>query len=149
MNHLILTNPSKLLSYTMVYFAVYMLIVYLLRVPYYISNSESLANEYYVTNFLTNIPLDYVLVLIYLEIALFVSRQLGLRQYFTKTLMVVVLTTALLTGSFLLYFTQSRQTQSFFSRWFHTVTWRSVVYDMIILGSVYYGYEFMCKATRS
>lgn len=149
MNRLIVTNPRKLLSYTMSYSAVYMLIVYLLRVPHYISNSTSLANEYYVTNFLTNIPMDFVLVLIYLEISLFVSRQLKLRQYFTKTLMVVVLTTALLTGTFLFYFTRGPRTKSFFSRWFHTVTWRSVIYDMIVLGSVYYGYEFMCKATRS
>lgn len=140
---LILADPRKILSYTLMFCAVNVLLVYLLRVPYWISNQSSLVDEYYVKNFVKSIPMDYVLVLIYLEIGLFISRQLKLQRYFTKRLLVVVLTTALISGGFMLYFLNKPRDGSFFSRWFHSVTWRALVYDMILVPSVFYGFEFL------
>ena len=140
---LILSDPRKTLSYTLMFCSVNVLLVYLLRVPYLISNQSSLVDEYYVKNFVTSIPMDFVLVLIYLEIALFISRQMNLQRYFTKRLMVVVLTTAFISGGFMFYFLNKPRDGSFFSRWFHSVTWRAVLYDMILVPSVFYGYEFL------
>ena len=142
---LILSDPRKTLSYTLMFCSVNVLFVYLLRVPYLISNQSSLVDEYYVKNFVTSIPMDFVLVLIYLEIALFISRQMNLQRYFTKRLMVVVLTTAFISGGFMFYFLNKPRDGTFFSRWFHSVTWRAVLYDMILVPSVFYGYEYLIR----
>jgi len=140
---LVLADSRKTLSYTLMFCSVNVLLVYLLRVPYLISNQSSLVDEYYVKNFVKSIPMDYILVLIYLEIALFISRQLNFQRYFTKRLMVVILTTAFISGGFMFYFLNKPRDGSFFSRWFHSVTWRAVLYDMILVPAVFYGYEFM------
>ena len=35
------------------------------------------------------------------------------------------------------YFLNSKPTRSFFSRWFHRVGWKAVLYDIILVCSVY------------
>ena len=62
----------------------------------------------------------------------------------------VVLVTAALTGGFCYYFTTiPLNNDVFFSRWFNTVGYSSVVYDVILLGFIYVIYLYMENYTNN
>ena len=64
---------------------------------------------------------------------------------FSEKLLTVAITTAVLTGGFCYYFINKPKTNLFFSRWFHSVKYSSVVYDVLLLGFNYYLFEFLLK----
>ena len=137
-------NTSFLLKYTMSFFTTLFIITFVLKVPYYITNQHALIREYYGKYFLTNIPLDFALVLIYLQIAYFAMNQLRIKEKLHK-LGIVILTTICLTGGFCFYYRSLPMDSSFFSRWFHKAGYSSLLYDVILLVFVFLGIEYLDK----
>jgi len=137
-------NVTFLLQYTMSFFTTLFIITFVLKIPYYITNQHALIQEYYGKSFLTNIPLDFALVLIYLQIAYFVMNQLKVKEQLYK-LGIVILTTICLTGGFCFYYRSLPMDSSFFSRWFHQAGYNSVLYDVILLLFVFLGIEYLNK----
>jgi len=137
-------NTSFLLKYTMSFFTTLFIITFVLKVPYYITNQHALIREYYGKYFLTNIPLDFALVLIYLQIAYFVINQLRIKEKLHK-LGIIILTTIFLTGGFCFYYRSFPMNSTFFSRWFHKAGYSSVLYDIVLLVFVFLGIEYLDK----
>jgi len=137
-------NGSFLLKYTMSFFTTLFIITFVLKIPYYITNQYALIREYYGKYFLTNIPLDFALVLIYLQIAYFAINKLKVKEQLYK-LGIVILTTICLTGGFCFYYRSLPMDSSFFSRWFHKAGYSSVLYDVILLVFVFLGIEYLDK----
>jgi len=108
-------------------------VVYLARVPFLLSQPNSeIVDEYYNRNMYVNIPLDIFFIAIYLLIAFITSHLLRLDGLWSF-MGILVLTTIVLTGSFWILCTTITPSQWFFSRWFHQMGWRSIVYDVILL----------------
>tara|TARA_Y100000816_G_scaffold290518_1_gene279405 strand:- start:939 stop:1367 length:429 start_codon:yes stop_codon:yes gene_type:complete len=138
-------NYSKeLLNYTISFCVGLFIITYLIGIPYIVTGEPKIVKEYYIENFTTNVPLDYLFVLLYLCLSLYIIHKLQLENDLTK-LIVVGITTAILTGGFYLYFTAYQKTNNFFSRWFHTVGYKSIIYDVILLCFIYYVYLLLSK----
>jgi len=137
---------SKIINYTISFCVGIFIITYLFRVPYYLTGKNKIVNEYYIDNFAKNIPMDYIFVLIYLGIACLFIKHFKIKDTLQK-IIVVGLTTMLITGGFMLYFTSKKMTNSFFSRWFHTVGWMSLIYDSLLLCFIYYIYNYMENKT--
>ena len=87
-------------------------------------------------NFSNNIPLDFFFIIIYFIIGNYIIDYLKITDAKNKLLTIGV-TTALITGGFYIYFTNSPVTKNFFSIWFHTVGKTSIVYDVILLVFIY------------
>ena len=68
----------------MPFFTTLFIITFVLKIPYYITNQYALIREYYGKYFLTNIPLDFALVLIYLQIAYFAINKLKVKEQLYK-----------------------------------------------------------------
>ena len=91
--------------------------------------------------------MDYIFVLIYLCIACFIIKQFKITDTFQK-IIVVALTTMVITGGFMIYFTSKKMTPNFFSRWFHTVGWSSLIYDSLLLCFIYCIYLYIENKLR-
>tara|TARA_Y100000816_G_scaffold286143_1_gene266801 strand:+ start:7246 stop:7731 length:486 start_codon:yes stop_codon:yes gene_type:complete len=123
--------------YLLSFFLNLIVMVYLLNIPQLITNEPSLVKEYYYQKASKSIPEDLVIVVLYLLLAQLLVYLFKIRG-FIRRLLVVCVTTALLSTGFYIYFTSKPIKQSsFFSRWFHTVKMKAVLYDVIYLGMVY------------
>lgn len=136
------TISKNTFAYICAFVITLILLVYLLKLPYILTGADDLVNEYYVQHALTNIPLDFLLVTLYLlaAYALFWCVGVQIHQVAFRTVL-VALTAILLSGFFVLYFTKQPLSPSFFSRWFHQVGWSAVLYDAILLMTIYIVYR--------
>ena len=139
------SNASSILSFIFACFVSLFAVTYSLRVPYRLTKSP-LVKEYYETNYVTSIPIDLFFIGCYFVVALKIANAFGMNTYIEK-LMIVGLTTAFLTSAFCFYFRSTPKTDNFFSRWFHAVGYASVLYDVILLMTVFVVYSYMCDAS--
>ena len=138
---------KNLLIYTLSFATGLLLITYFLKVPHLITGNDRIVNDYYNKNFLKNVPLDYIFVLIYLLMSYLVIKLLKLKTV-AEQVLVVGLVTALLTFGFCFYFTSTPETANFFSKWFHTVGYSSIIYDVILLVVIYLIYKYLQSNTN-
>ena len=140
-NIMSLTQISvHILAYVLAFGFGIILITYLLQLPQLLTGHTKIVNQYYKTNFLQNIPLDFVFVALYFLVGGLIIRLMKLKNISQKVL-VIALTTAILTGGFCFYFRYFPKTKNFFSQWFHTVGYSSVAYDVILLAFIYLVYS--------
>ncbi len=133
---------DSLVSFTLSFGFSTVLMVYLLKLPYIITGSKNIVNEYYGENFSSFVPLDMFFIALYFIGALVIIHLLKVKSFNSK-LLVVTLTTAITTGLFCYYFNSIPQSEAFFSRWFNTVKYKSVLYDVLLLGFNFYIYELL------
>ena len=134
------------LSYVLSFFVSTLVLVYLLQLPRWITQQPDLVREYYIQNAVQNLILDFFLVAFYLAIASFFIWLCGFSHQHTLALLTVVLTTIILSGSFFLYFGLKPVNDTFFSRWFHNAGWNAVVYDVILVASIFVLYSILYEA---
>ena len=135
---------KELLSFVMACMVTIFVLVFVLRLPQYITQNPSIVNEYYFKGFLTNIPLDLFFIFVYLQIALLVAKLLQIKSEIS-IILVVAIVTFFITSGFCLYFQSYPMTKSFFSRWFHQVGYNSAIYDVILLVVTYITYRLIQK----
>ena len=136
---------KELLIYTTVYGFVITFLVFLTGIPNIITNNNNIINYYYKTNFQKNIIYDYFFIGIYLMISIYIIKKLNIKDTLHKIL-IITLVTIILTGGFMLYFQSKPKTyKNFFSVWFHTVSYKSIIYDVCLLILTYLTYEYIKK----
>lgn len=133
---------TKLLNYTISFCVGLFIITYLLKIPHLLTGNSKLVNNYYIDKFNTNVPIDYILVLIYLIIANVFIHILKIKKNIYKIL-IVLLITILISSAFYYYFISFPKTNNFFSIWFNTVGYSAVIYDAILLLVIYVIYLYM------
>ncbi len=112
------------------------IITYLLEIPHKVTGNKEIVTKYYIENFTNNVPLDFFFIIVYFIIGNYIIDYLKIKDT-KKKLLTIGATTALITGGFYIYFTNSPVTKNFFSIWFHTVGKSSMVYDVILLVFIY------------
>ena len=126
--------------------AVLVLLTYILRIPHRLARDKGPVVDYYNKGFNTNVPLDFFLVFIYLQISLYLIRLFGLTSAsLWKRVAIVALVTCAITGGFCFYFLSYPKTSQIFSRWFHSVKYNSVLYDTMLLTITYALMEYLKK----
>lgn len=142
---------KNILIFLLSYLLVMGVLVYLIRLPTWITGNRELVHEYYFTEPWKSLILDLVFILMYLGFAYLIWKSLDITSVVYQGL-VVVSSTAFLTLFFWWYYTRTAMdSSSFFSRWFHGVGASAVIYDMILLGtlfSVYHGMMYGFEKIR-
>tara|TARA_B100000676_G_scaffold278922_1_gene301777 strand:+ start:552 stop:1010 length:459 start_codon:yes stop_codon:yes gene_type:complete len=118
------------------------IITYLFNLPSKITGDYDIVYEYYIKNFIKSIPADLFFVFVYFVIAGIFMKFFNLKSDIDK-LMTVALTTIILTGLACYYFKSNKLTDSFFSRWFHSVGYSSIIYDVLLLVFIYACFLFI------
>lgn len=114
-----------------------LVIVYLFNVPGKLTSAHQLVSEYYYEHALVSFILDFFLVGAYLMIASTLIFHLGVNSFLIKCLIVVTVTFVLSYIFFYLFTQWGLGKGTFFSRWFHKVKIYGVIYDCILVTSVY------------
>ena len=118
------------------------IITYLFNLPSKITGDYDIVYEYYIKNFIKSIPADLFFVFVYFVIAGIFMKFFNLKSDIEK-LMTVAFTTIILTGLACYYFKSNKLTDSFFSRWFHSVGYSSIIYDVLLLVFIYACFLFI------
>ncbi len=118
------------------------IITYLFNLPSKITGDYDIVYEYYIKNFIKSIPADLFFVFVYFVIAGIFMKFFNLKSDIEK-LITVALTTIILTGIACYYFKSNKLTDSFFSRWFHSVGYSSIIYDVLLLVFIYACFLFI------
>ncbi len=128
-------------SFLFAYLFVTIVEIYLLHFPIVITgeSASSIVKEYYYKNWKTNLPLDFLLVVAYFVIAEWIWNTARIIQT-SQRLLVLVAVTVVISGAWCVWYTSRPQTASFFSRWFHKVGWQAVLFDVVLLSSIYLVY---------
>ena len=132
------------LLYTISFSVGIFIITYLLNIPTLVSGQKNIIDEYYIKNFVTNIPMDFIFVLVYFLIAYLLIYLFKIDNIYFKIL-IVALTTAALTCGFTYYFINKPLTTNIYSRWFHSVGYNSITYDTILITFIYIVYSYLIK----
>jgi hypothetical protein len=133
---------STIYAYTFAFTFTTVLLIYLLKLPYLITGEVDLVNTYYGSNYRVNLPLDFLLISVYLSLATIANRYFEYTQLWQK-IGIVALITMLISGSFYWIFTSYPKTSHFFSQWFHTVGFDAVLYDIVFVGITFIVYHFL------
>ena len=112
------------------------LFVYVLDIPNQLTGEGKLVEEYYYDNGIKSFILDIFVVGAYLGVANWVFSKLPFEGLFAHTLTIAG-TSALISYAFMLYFLQRPATTSFFSKWFHAVGIKGVLYDVFLVTGVF------------
>lgn len=137
----------ELVSYTISFVLVTLIGVYGINLPRLITGEQGLVDQYYYLNWKFFIPFDYFLIMFYLLAALFISKIIGVKSRI-QYLLVILGTTLVISGGFMLYFTNSPPNSSFFSQWFHSAGFKAVMYDIVLLTLIYIVYVFIMKSLK-
>tara|TARA_B100000965_G_C19419967_1_gene681652 strand:+ start:488 stop:919 length:432 start_codon:yes stop_codon:yes gene_type:complete len=113
-----------------------LLIVYILRLPEIITGANKLVHEYYYEKAFQSFLFDLILVYIYLYVAKLGADSFRASTLFSKALSVII-TTIILSSGFMLLFLRQPEGSSFFASWFHKAGFNAVIYDVVIVTSVY------------
>jgi len=135
---------NEIISYTLSFFIVTLVGVYGLNLPGIISGNQTLVNSYYYHNIKFFIPFDYFLILLYFLAAYYLAKILNVKKD-KQYILVIILTTVLISGGFMVFFLSKPVSDNFFSQWFHAVSYRAVIYDIILLVSIYIVYVILNK----
>lgn len=132
---------KNILVFLLSYFLVMGVLVYLIKLPVWITGNESLVHEYYFVQPWKSLGMDLFFILMYLSFTYLIWKLFGITSIVVQGL-VFMMCTAFLTAFFWAYYTQSAlDSSSFFSRWFHGVGIRAVLYDIILLGTLFIVYH--------
>lgn len=125
-------------SYFLSLYFVTLLLVYILNLPGFITQSYDLVNEYYYKNMLFSFVLDIFLIAAYITAAMYIGKVIKIKTSDnSQQLLVLIITTVIISTSFMIYFNLGYSSKTFFSRWFKSVGYKAVFYDTIIVCSVY------------
>lgn len=123
---------KDLISYIISISVTLLVVTYLLKIPNLLTNNNDIIKEYYYDNFTNNIPLDFLLIIIYIIIGNYLIKLLKVKSNINK-LLIIGITTTIISGGFYIYFTSKSKSNNFFSRWFHIAGVSAIFYDVILL----------------
>lgn len=129
---------KRTISYFLSLCIVALILVYILNLPGFITQSDGLVKEYYYKNALSSFILDVFLIAAYISVAMYVGKAIKINQSDnSQQLLVLFLTTIAISGGFMLYFSLGFNSGTFFARWFKNVGYKAIIYDVIFVCSVY------------
>jgi hypothetical protein len=137
-------ESDKIIKFTVAYLIVAIVMIYGLNLPLKITGNKDLVHEYYFVNPIFSLVMDFVFIALYYLFAMMIWNRLQITSVYGKGIIFLISTT-FLTTFFWFYFTSSPVHEAFFSRWFHGVGLRSVVYDVVLLGLIFVVYQGIQK----
>ena len=130
--------PGRWFSYLGALTFVTVVGIYLFDIPTIISGAPDLVKEYYYDNAIGSFILDIFLVAAYISVAMYVAGMLGIKgNDHAKQVVALAIVSAAISTAFMLYFRSGAMVGSFFYRWFKRVGMKAVLYDVILVSSIY------------
>lgn len=124
-------------SYFLSLSVVTIVLIYILDLPTFLSNAPKLVQEYYYKNAIGSFVLDFFLIAAYISAGMITANALNIQgDDHAGQLGSLALSSALISTAFM-YMFLTQNTNSFFVRWFKASGFRAVLYDVILVCSIY------------
>ena len=124
-------------SYLLSLSIVTVVLVYILDLPTFLSNAPKLVEEYYYGSPVKSFILDIFLIAFYISAGMITSNMLNISSNNQAgQLGSLALSSGIISTAFMFMFL-AQKGSSFFSRWFKAAGFRAVIYDIILVCSVY------------
>ena len=117
-------------------------LIYIFKLPNLITNANKLIKEYYYDDFLKSLILDLILFQIYIAIGNYIIHYFKIKNLSNK-IFVIAATSMIISTIFMILFLNFASKDLFFYRWFNRVKFLAVIYDIIIVSSVYILSEYL------
>jgi hypothetical protein len=128
---------SRWFSYFLSLTIVTVTLVYILDLPTFLSNAPKLVQEYYYGNAVGSFILDFFLIAAYISAGMIMANALNIRgDDHAGQLGSLALSSVLISTAFMYVFL-AQNSKTFFTRWFKAAGFRAVLYDVIIVCSIY------------
>ena len=137
-----LNSEKELVLLFLSYAFVTIFLVHLVKFPHWLTESPQIINEYYVKDIFVNTFLDLFYIYVYLHISFYFIDKFNVTSNVSK-MSVIAFVTSTLTAFIVYYFRNTKKTQNFFYRFYHQVGYSACIYDIVIVCSVYYIYQYL------
>ena len=127
---------KRAISYFLSLTIVTIVMIYVLNIPGYLTGADKLIDEYYYKNMISSFIFDIFICAIYISIAMIVTSYLKIKDN-TYELLAVMTTCVFVSSCFMVLFKNGYKKGSFFSRWFEKVGFRAVIYDTILVSTIF------------
>jgi hypothetical protein len=127
---------KRAISYFLSLTIVTIIMIYVLNIPGYLTGANKLIDEYYYKNMVGSFVFDIFICAIYISIAMLVTRFLQIKDN-TYELLALMTTCVLISSGFMILFKNGFNKGSFFSRWFAKVGFKGVIYDTILVSTIF------------
>ena len=127
---------KRAISYFLSLTIVTIIMIYMLNIPGYLTGADKLIDEYYYKNMVGSFIFDIFICAIYISIAMIVTSYLKIKDN-TYELLAVIGTCLAISSVFMILFKNGFHKGSFFSRWFAKVGFRAVIYDTILVSTIF------------
>lgn len=117
-------------------------LIYILKLPNLITNADKLIKEYYYDDFFKSLILDLILYQLYIHAGKYFINYFKIKNLISK-LTVISGVTMVISTIFMCLFLKFASKDIFFYRWFNQVGFLAVIYDIIIVSSVYLLSEYL------
>ena len=111
-------------------------LIYMLKLPNLITNADKLIKEYYYDDFFKSLILDFILFQLYIYAGNYLIDYFKIKSLPSK-LAVIAVISMIISTIFMFLFLNFSSKDLFFYRWFNKVGFLAVIYDIIIVSSVY------------
>jgi len=133
---------KEALAYIVSFSLTIFVLVYLLDLPKYISEKPKVVdlytNKYLVKSFLY----EMLIIAAYIGITYFIIKVFKVSENYKK-LILVNMVTAFFSGLFVLLYKYAPHSPTIFNRWFKATGWTYVLYEVILVGTIYHVYEHL------
>jgi len=137
-------DSKQIMAYTISYVFLTYVLVYVFKIPNLILDNNKLVKEYYGDKMVNSFIFDYILIFFYIIVMEVIVTYKDITE-FTKKLIVLVVVILCISGSAMYYFLSRKMTNSFFTRYFHYVKGRGLLYDMLLVTLIYIGYYIISE----
>ena len=131
---------TQFINYVITLSVVTCIYVYIFDLPTKLTGAQELVEEYYYKNGLKSFIFDIFLIMIYIGIAEYISKMFKITSMLSRNI-VVSLTTCVISSIFMFYYLTRPIKSSFFASWFHTAGFFAVIYDIILITTIYFLYN--------
>ena len=128
----------RFFSYLVSLTFVTIVLIYGLDLPTFMSGAPLLVREYYYANAISSFLLDIVLVAAYISIGMVAANILNISSDDHGSQLGIQAVTAGVISSLFMLFFLGQSNSLFFTRWFKAAGFRAVLYDIILVCSVYF-----------
>lgn len=136
---------KKPIAYFISFTTSILILVYIFDLPKYITENQKIVDLYTRKNFIKTFFSEMVTIGIYIGLTEFIIHLFKIKENYKK-LLIVSGVTAVLSTLFVAYHKYSDLGKmSFFRKWFEASGWTYILYEVILVGTIYHVYDHMIE----
>lgn len=135
---------KKTIAYILSFCLSILVIDFILDLPNYIIQNSKVVDIYTHNFFLKTFITEMILIFIYISLSEYIIKIANIKENYKKILLVAFIT-GIISGLFVVLHKYILNTNAFFNRWFNATGWTFVLYELIMVVTIYHVYNHLLE----